>query len=162
MSDPEEEKPPTTQIIKPDSAQRSDDMGTLDVPKSRIYSRQPSSAAEPQTATPVTKHQMSLYIRGIQENLTIRDGESVLLGRSDEAVGSDYFVDLTPYGGLERGVSRTHLRLNVQGDKLYVTDLGSANGTYLDGKRLNPNEAYPLYAGANLVLGRLAVKVVFS
>jgi hypothetical protein len=37
-------------------------------------------------------------------------------------------------------ISRTHLNMRIDQGKIYVTDLGSANGTYIDGEKLTPNQ----------------------
>ncbi|MFO1082769.1 MAG: adenylate/guanylate cyclase domain-containing protein [Reyranellaceae bacterium] len=50
-------------------------------------------------------------------------------------------------------VSRRHARLVLAGDALQVEDLGSTNGTSLDGGLLRANEPAALHAGARLKLG---------
>ena len=68
--------------------------------------------------------------------------ESTVLGRSRDC-------DITiPY----RMLSRQHVRLERVGDTLMVTDLGSSNGTYLNGKRIQQGTAMP---GDTLTLARL-------
>ncbi len=51
------------------------------------------------------------------------------------------------------GVSRTHVRLERTASGWYVTDLGSTNGTLLDGQHLNPHTPYLWTAGAAVQLG---------
>ncbi len=55
-------------------------------------------------------------------------------------------------------VSRRHLELRPAGDRLVVTDLGSTNGTFLDGERIGG--PVPLRAGSTLVLGETTVRLV--
>lgn len=43
-----------------------------------------------------------------------------------------------------RAVSRAHARIEKRGDQYYIEDAGSKNGTFLDGKRLEPGTAYLL------------------
>ncbi|MFO1160254.1 MAG: adenylate/guanylate cyclase domain-containing protein [Reyranellaceae bacterium] len=50
-------------------------------------------------------------------------------------------------------VSRRHARLSLAGDALMVEDLGSTNGTTIDGKALRPTEPMSLHAGVKLRLG---------
>ncbi len=50
-------------------------------------------------------------------------------------------------------VSRRHCRVVVNDLGVYVEDLCSANGTYLDGKRLLPNQLTLAPAGSQLVIG---------
>jgi hypothetical protein len=51
-------------------------------------------------------------------------------------------------------VSRVHAELRENGQGVEVVDMGSANGTFLNGKRLPPNQAYPLQAGDRLKIGQ--------
>ncbi|BBM99862.1 hypothetical protein Mp_1g24440 [Marchantia polymorpha subsp. ruderalis] len=50
-------------------------------------------------------------------------------------------------------VSSMHARLEKRGDVLYVTDLDSTNGTYLDGRRIRPGAVTPVDPGSILVFG---------
>ena len=53
-------------------------------------------------------------------------------------------------------VSRSHCSLAIAGDDIVVTDLGSTNGTFIDGKRLD--RPTPLPVGAVLQVGRQSLK----
>lgn len=57
-------------------------------------------------------------------------------------------------------VSTRHARLDLEAAGWTITDLASANGTYLDGTRLAPDVPTPLAAGATLRFG--AVQTKFS
>ena len=59
------------------------------------------------------------------------------------------------------GISRTHARLDVSETALHLTDLGSTNGTFLDGQQLTPNVPYLLHNRAALQLGKLLLRVQF-
>eukprot|EP00245_Coleochaete_scutata_P018195 TRINITY_DN9330_c0_g1_i1.p1 TRINITY_DN9330_c0_g1~~TRINITY_DN9330_c0_g1_i1.p1 ORF type:complete len:245 (-),score=59.01 TRINITY_DN9330_c0_g1_i1:460-1089(-) len=50
-------------------------------------------------------------------------------------------------------VSGAHAQLEKKGETLYVTDLESTNGTYLDNKKLKGGVSYPVEAGAALIFG---------
>ena len=50
-------------------------------------------------------------------------------------------------------VSRNHAKLTVRDDKLFVTDIGSSNGTYINGRRLELHRDYPMEPGMELQLG---------
>lgn len=75
------------------------------------------------------------------------NAESVVLGRSAEA---DIVVDDT-------GVSRRHLEIRTDGGTVYAVDLGSTNGSYIDGQRLQGSAA--LRDGTTITMGR--TKIVF-
>ena len=50
-------------------------------------------------------------------------------------------------------VSRAHCRITLGEDTVYVEDLGSANGTLIDGKRLIAHQPTSVVPGATLVVG---------
>lgn len=67
----------------------------------------------------------------------------MLLGR-----GSDCALRLCR----EVEVSRVHLTFQETGEGWWVEDVGSSNGTELNGVRMTPHQRYPLTAGSWLVL----------
>jgi len=113
------------------------------------------------TATLGAQREVILVIRGMVERLVISEAKAFTLGRFELGRKQSSEIDLTPYGALDRGVSRVHARLHLQDNHLYVTDLGSTNGTYLAGKRLLPNTPALLRKGDELLIGRLMVQVMF-
>jgi pSer/pThr/pTyr-binding forkhead associated (FHA) protein len=114
------------------------------------------------TTTLRNQQELLLVVRGMVERVVIPGGSSIILGRADLNARYHPDVDLTPYGALDRGVSRGHAKLHIDEENLYVTDLGSTNGTFLAGKRLEPDEPTLLRKGDELLLGRLAVQILFS
>lgn len=79
----------------------------------------------------------------------------MVLGRADRDSGTLPDVDLVPYGGREGGVSRQHCRLLYQHPHWMLEDLGSMNGTFLNGKRLNPYRPTVVQTGDAVRLGLL-------
>ena len=49
--------------------------------------------------------------------------------------------------GFNKMISRSHCRINRRGNQYTVTDLQSANGTYVNKVRLQPNQPYPIHNG---------------
>jgi RsiW-degrading membrane proteinase PrsW (M82 family) len=74
-----------------------------------------------------------------------QEGQSVTVGRSARENG--IVVSQCKYVG---GV---HCRLEVSNGRLFVTDLTSKNGTYLDDQRLSPNQPMPALNGSLIRLG---------
>ena len=56
-------------------------------------------------------------------------------------------------------VSRVHARIEKRSDGLYVTDLFSTNGTFLDGHRLEPNRSARLLDSARLTIAAYNYRV---
>jgi len=113
------------------------------------------------TSTLHVKQEVLLLIRGMVERIEMSEGGIYKLGRFEFSSPNVRTVDLTPYGAADRGVSREHAQLHIEGDKLYISDLGSTNGTYVRASRLNPNEPVMLSKGEEILLGRLSIQVVF-
>jgi pSer/pThr/pTyr-binding forkhead associated (FHA) protein len=80
--------------------------------------------------------------RGLE--LVLREERSYVLGRDDDA-------DLRLS---DEDASRRHTRVVRRGSRLWVIDLGSKNGTRLDGRRLRPNVAEAWTDMVVLELGR--------
>lgn len=112
-------------------------------------------------------HALELRVRDSGKVYTLRPqsrpGE-LMLGRSmDEGKVLSVDVDLGDQGAEALGVSRLHLGLRYDTDyqTVQVFDLGSANGSFLNGQRLHRNEKRILRDGDELRLGRLVLRVRF-
>jgi len=88
----------------------------------------------------------------------------IVFGRRDAATGSIPDVDLTPFSGYRMGVSRRHaeIRHDVVANVLELFDLGSSNGSYLNGERLVAHRGYRLRDGDQIRLGQLFIKIHFQ
>jgi pSer/pThr/pTyr-binding forkhead associated (FHA) protein len=75
---------------------------------------------------------------------------------------TDNMVDFTPYGAEESGVSRRHAMLTIDQEHLWITDLHSVNGTFLNGRQLEPDQATVLRDGDQVELARLSLRVYFT
>jgi len=71
-------------------------------------------------------------------------------------------VDLTEDLALDHGVSREHASIFRRNEIVVVEDLGSTNGTLLNGDRLAPFLPQLLKDGDQLQLGKLLVEVRFK
>jgi pSer/pThr/pTyr-binding forkhead associated (FHA) protein len=56
-------------------------------------------------------------------------------------------------------VSRRHARITLSGDELWVVDLGSMNGSWIDGRRLQPGVPVALQPGSTIRLGDVKLLV---
>jgi CheY-like chemotaxis protein len=101
-------------------------------------------------------------IVGTTSTLPARVTESMLIGRSDPDHGIVPEIDLTPFAAHMKGVSRRHAVILAKDNSIVVKDLGSANGTRLNGYTLNPNQPYLLRHGDELAFGQLIVQVLFA
>jgi hypothetical protein len=119
------------------------------------------SAAQAGTSTLGDTREVILVVRGMIERVMIREQAEVKLGRFEPAGRTMGELDLTPYGAMDRGVSRFHARIHIENNQLFITDMNSTNGTYIGGVKIAPNVATPLRKGDELTLGRLPIQVMF-
>jgi len=105
-----------------------------------------------------------LGIEGEARSITFNanDISELILGRSDPKTGEAPQVNLTDYGALEKGVSRKHAIINRKDGSLYLVDQGSANGTYLNGQKLVPQQERVLRDGDDVRLGHLMIRITFE
>jgi len=98
------------------------------------------------------------------EPILLRPKQETVFGRRDPATGSMPDVDLTPFAGYRMGVSRKHavVRQSESSDRLDLLDLGSSNGTFLNGARLSANRPYRLRDGDEVRFGQMVMKVYFQ
>jgi len=102
-----------------------------------------------------------LHIRDAAEPVVLQPAGETILGRADPTTESKVGLDLTPFGAREKGVSRLHAAIRRGEDTLTLVDLGSVNGTLLNGQRLIPNQPRVLRDGDEIRLGKLVCHVYF-
>lgn len=88
----------------------------------------------------------------VNGNALARVEAGQVLGRS--SLNADYVIS-------EESVSRRHALLRVAGNELTVEDMGSYNGTFVDGVRLETGQACPVRDGAEIALGDVDLVVRF-
>jgi pSer/pThr/pTyr-binding forkhead associated (FHA) protein len=103
-----------------------------------------------------------LYIGESGREVVVPLTKAVHLGRLDPASDIIPEVDLSEDGGSQKGVSRRHARILKRGRTVMLEDLGSINGTFINGKRLAPYLAEALYDGDQVQLGTLLIEIEFS
>lgn len=107
---------------------------------------------------------LRLEIDGTDVAIVIRpDRRDIIFGRHDPTTGTTPEVDLTRYAGFRMGVSRHHAALRLSDrEEVIVLDLGSHNGTFINGVRLVPHRPYTMRSGDTLGLGQLVLHVHFQ
>lgn len=96
-------------------------------------------------------------------SITIPIKDNIRLGRPDPVTAAQPDIDFTDMAGYRMGVSRHHAEIHWYHDNLLnLYDLGSSNGTHLNGERLATNKAYPLYNGDEIRLGQLGLYVYYE
>lgn len=105
---------------------------------------------------------LRLEIEGAGTPILVYPHEETSLGRRDPAGGTIPDVDLTSYAAYRMGVSRRHALLKLKDARLHLVDLGSSNGTMLNGVRLAPHQPRPIRDGDTITLGKMSLRAVFQ
>jgi hypothetical protein len=84
--------------------------------------------------------------------------DDVIVGRGDDPAANPD-LDLETYGGSRHGVSRQHALLRPTETNLYLTDLGSTNGTRYNGIRLAKGNVYALNHNDVISFGNVVFQV---
>jgi len=130
--------------------------GTADIGPEKLGSQTPVPPVE----RPETPQQIILSVSGVEKALPFPLQKKLVLGRTDPVRGRAPEVDLAPHHAYDSGVSRQHAALYQVGDYLYLEDLSSRNGTFVNGRRLAPFQAEPIDHGDEIRLGTLSIVVL--
>lgn len=107
---------------------------------------------------------------GLLKLTALEGADSMLLSPETETVvgrrsmsGLQPHIDLSLWGAYEKGVSRRHAKLLLNSDgQLCLVELGSANGTFLNGKQLQPFQQYVLHEFDTIRLGQLSFRITYQ
>ena len=96
------------------------------------------------------------------QTIPLEDGEEFTLGRISGSQPILPDIDLTPYKAYEGGVSRLHATIKIDRDKVTITDLGSANGTRINSKKIAAHQPYSLSNEDILSLGKFKAQILID
>jgi CRP-like cAMP-binding protein len=114
--------------------------------------QEPAKAAAPQQA-----EALAYFISKTSGNVFPVFRSDSLIGRYDSVTGQTPEVDLT-HEDAARNISRRHARIVVKDGKPFVAEeIGTMNGTYLNGIRLATGVLTPINDGDELTLCRLGL-----
>ncbi len=122
----------------------------------------PPDTEEPEQGEAIEPRAIQARVVETNRNVTLPPASELLLGRRDPMRGIFPDLDLTADGGIEKGVSRRHARIIQKGGKVFIEDVGSANGTFLNDQRLMPYLPYPLRDGDRIRIGQLELEIHFE
>lgn len=124
----------------------------------------PDEQGKPETAefpAEIPEGSVAIYVMGETKPIAVTVAQEFILGRR-VIEGTDEIVDLTSFGGLEKGVSRKHALVRKTEEAYEIVDLYSTNGTWVNEQRLLPNKIYPLDSGVKIRLGQLLLFILYG
>lgn len=104
----------------------------------------------------------SLHLLDTGQVLPLSTRNEFTMGRISEGQPIMPDIDLSPYQAYAAGVSRLHGVIKRDGARIIYMDLGSANGSYINGKRLSSNIEQILNHGDIVALGKLKMQVLLK
>jgi CRP-like cAMP-binding protein len=111
----------------------------------------------PKAAAPQQAEAVAYFISKASGNVFPVFKSDSLIGRYDSVTGQTPEVDLT-HEDSARNISRRHARLVLKDGKPFVAEeIGTMNGTYLNGQRLATGVLTPIKDGDELTLCRLGL-----
>jgi ribosomal protein L32 len=105
---------------------------------------------------------LRIEIEGGSTPMLVYPKQEIIMGRRDPTTGGMPDVDLTAYAGYRMGVSRRHAAVRLQDKQLHLSDLGSSNGTFINGARLIAHRPYQLRDGDEIRLGQMVLRIFFQ
>ncbi len=110
---------------------------------------------------------LTFIVRDTGERFELRPQarkHEMVIGRSSNTGSLAPDLDLATVEGANLGVSRLHiaLRYEMNNSAIHIYDLGSANGSFINGQKLHPRETRILRNGDELRLGRLVLRIYYQ
>ncbi len=140
----------------------SDPLTTQNMKASPPAEEPHASTAAP-AAPPVTLNNwVTLHLLDTGQVLPLAERNEFTLGRISEGQPIMPDIDLSPYQAYARGVSRLHAVLKRESSHVFLMDLGSSNGTFVNGKRLSPNVDHAVSNGDVIALGKLKIQILLK
>lgn len=103
-----------------------------------------------------------LYLVETKDSICLKEEKDYTLGRIAENQKVIPDIDLSDYEAYKAGVSRIHATINTQGDQFTVKDLGSSNGSRINGIKIDSHAEYNIQHGDILTLGALKIQVLIN
>jgi len=104
----------------------------------------------------------NLHLLDTGQVLPLASRNEFTMGRISEGQPIMPDIDLSPYQAYGAGVSRLHAVIKRFGLEVIFMDLGSANGTFVNGVRMTPNAEHVLRHGDIIALGKLRIQVLIE
>lgn len=105
---------------------------------------------------------LALYLIEAKQTLQLAGRTEFTLGRVAEGQPILPDVDLSPFDAYAQGVSRLHAALKLNKNRVAIMDLGSSNGTRVNGQKIVPHVDYPISHNDQIALGKLRIQILIK
>ncbi|MBW6471847.1 MAG: FHA domain-containing protein [Anaerolineaceae bacterium] len=145
----------TTQSIKKTNTDNLDESMVEEL-KDKI------SSAEDSFSKHDISSDLALYLIEAKQTLQLAGRSEYTLGRIAEGQPILPDVDLSPFDAYAQGVSRLHAALKINKNRIAIMDLGSSNGTRVNGQKIVPHVDYPISHNDQIALGKLRIQILIK
>ncbi len=112
------------------------------------------------TPLPASVGQVSLHIIRTGQILPLVGRTEYTIGRISKGQSILPDIDLSPYDAYSQGVSRLHAAIKIKDGQLYVEDLGSSNGTWINNFKIEAHEEQVIQHGDVIAMGRFKIQML--
>jgi hypothetical protein len=144
------------QLIKKDAISNPQTIPAADFAYQRLITNRLTSTPD----EPIVGSKAALHIMDTGKIVPLTGRDEFTLGRTVEGQPITPDIDLSPYKAYEKGVSRLHAKIKINGSIITVIDLGSVNGTRVNGQKIAPDQPYPLNHGDILSLSKFKIQLL--
>jgi hypothetical protein len=120
------------------------------------------SLPQKQGATTSVIADVSLHLVDSGEMVRLAGQTEFTIGRTAEGQPILPDVDLSRFEAYAQGVSRLHASIKIFNQRVVITDLGSSNGTRVNGQKIVPHVDYPLNHGDMIALGKFTIQILIK
>ena len=142
-------------------------LSTANIKQTRAFERAGIDSKElgqagptPAVAQPKEAALAYLHLVDHDSSIPLIEKPEFTVGRSTDGQPILPDIDLSEYNAFSQGVSRLHASFKVVSGRISITDLGSSNGTRVNGQRIMPNIEYPLNHGDVVALGKFRIQIL--
>ncbi len=110
---------------------------------------------------PAIEATVSLHIVDTGQILPLIGKDEFSIGRVSDGQSILPDIDLSPYDAFNQGVSRLHAKIRIEDENMiFITDLGSSNGTSINNNKLSPHKENRVGHGDVIALGRFKIQAL--
>jgi pSer/pThr/pTyr-binding forkhead associated (FHA) protein len=123
---------------------------------------QPMQDRPPRPQTNILGEGWKLQVKIGDKKIPLSIEDTMSIGRTiDGEEPQTFALDLATFEGYQNGVSRHHATITRHEGALYIEDMGSTNGTRINGFQLTPRRKYRLRDGDEVEFARLRTLIRF-
>lgn len=104
--------------------------------------------------------QVCIHFVDTGQIMNLEMGKEYTIGRKHKSQSVIPDIDLSLFNAYDWGISRLHASITSRQDSVSITDIGSSNGTWVNGKRIPANQPAQLKHGDIFYLGKLKIQLL--